>query len=312
MLTFPATKGCERTSRFFTKSEAPLKILSSGSSLFWTMTEIRQNSRLLNLPGELRTQIYGTVLVHGDVVDFNWHYPDRRRKKERHDRPEQWLALIYTCRQIYTEAIGIVYSEHAFDFSATTSEKQLFKIQWFLDTIGPVNASFITRVLMHAPDLRAIVDSENEEEPGPEREEDGVGNNSHGANDNGHNQGNDDESVYDSDFEPEFFFQEEGEDEKPVEISQVGLDCMRTLRDRCPGLSSLRLYFFPPRRSFPRSSTAANQARYVAGDRVAAAARIVTELREFPCISHLEIAEWIVTEEGHFDWQLLKMTRDGP
>jgi hypothetical protein len=209
------------------------------------MTEIQQNSRLLNLPGELRTQIYHAVLnPDNGAEEYNSYRIDKKGKRRTEDRwPKHWLALIYTCRQIYAEAIGIVYGHLVFDFSDYTSENQLAKLHWFLDTIGLANVRSIRRIAMHAPDLWAIDPRNNGPGHATERETDGNIEGNNNVQGNGYDEvDSDTESLFN------FIFPEDHDDEVAVEISQAGLECLETLRQRCPALDYLQLCFFLARR----------------------------------------------------------------
>jgi hypothetical protein len=65
-----------------------------------------------------------------------------------------WLALPFTCRQIYAEGAKIVYSETAFCFTTrNNSKEQLELLQWFLNAIGPATAQCITKIAVYGPQL---------------------------------------------------------------------------------------------------------------------------------------------------------------
>ena len=66
------------------------------------VTAMEQDSLLLKLPAELRNRIYRTALVSSDALDVT----DKPRPTEP--------ALLATCKQIRTEALGIYYSENSF------------------------------------------------------------------------------------------------------------------------------------------------------------------------------------------------------
>ncbi|KAL2121228.1 hypothetical protein VTJ04DRAFT_5255 [Mycothermus thermophilus] len=83
----------------------------------------------------------------------------------RHEKitipPKNWLALAYTCRQIYTEAISLVYRSTLFNFAREEYEDQLNSTTWFLDIIGPVNAQYVTKVMVKFPEFGSQIQAMN-------------------------------------------------------------------------------------------------------------------------------------------------------
>ncbi|KAL2121223.1 hypothetical protein VTJ04DRAFT_5250 [Mycothermus thermophilus] len=271
------------------------------------MTEIQQNSRLLNLPGELRTQIYHAVLnPDNGAEEYNSYRIDKRGKRRTEDRwPKHWLALIYTCRQIYTEAIGIVYGHLVFDFSDYTSENQLAKLHWFLDTIGLANVRSIRRIAMHAPDLWAIDPRNNGPGHATERETDGNIEGNNNVQGNGYDEvDSDTESLFN------FIFPEDHDDEVAVEISQAGLECLETLRQRCPALDYLQLCFFPARRPPTKLPNRAVHPSNVAESQDQAIVRMSEDLPGWPGLSRIECALLDKTD-GHVAFRTLIFVRSG-
>ncbi|KAL2267302.1 hypothetical protein VTJ83DRAFT_4579 [Remersonia thermophila] len=116
-----------------------------------------QESRFLSLPAEIRLAIYRHVFAAPNRYFKLYNPPDpgqpHRRDGHGARQPSQWTALIYTCRQVYAESIGLVYSARCIILSDKTPEKQLEKVQRFLETIGPANARCVTRLELNLPEL---------------------------------------------------------------------------------------------------------------------------------------------------------------
>lgn len=109
-------------------------------------------SRLLSLPYELREIIYQYVLV---VAPPLYLYHDRGSDKIQLFTPErrrQWLALLFTNRQIYVEATPILYSSAQFTIIDVT-HNQAHLLQCFLNRIGPVNARYLSNLCINFPFL---------------------------------------------------------------------------------------------------------------------------------------------------------------
>ena len=74
-------------------------------------------TRLGSLPGELRQQIYNTVLVTNRLVEHGGSPVRMVRQRLNHDRPDNGcMVLLLVCRQIYREAYDIYYRNHTPQF----------------------------------------------------------------------------------------------------------------------------------------------------------------------------------------------------
>ena len=104
---------------------------------------------LLDLPAELRNQIYQHVLVDDEKLDFG--HPTNL---------QHTAAILRTCRQVHDEARGILYSENVFclrrrkeqtlrtRWSSDTFEIGYEDIAFFLESIGARNIEFLRHVIL--------------------------------------------------------------------------------------------------------------------------------------------------------------------
>ena len=140
-----------------------------------------QASPFLDLPGEIRTQIYRCALLKQDPIDLwpakavldPFHFPQvanrsewaqlkQRKKKHFHPsdvrfrqqrhlqyvRKEMATGLLETCSQIYYEAVHIFWSENTWRFSGDHLWEGLLR---FLLTIGSPARSKLRRIEIFAP-----------------------------------------------------------------------------------------------------------------------------------------------------------------
>jgi hypothetical protein len=92
-------------------------------------------SLLTTVPGEIRNDIYRLLFVFHDTVEVADHgnYLSANRTACARSQIASAIALLRSCRQIYHEAIGIVYYRNRFRVSAKYQGPQFE--QWFA-TIG--------------------------------------------------------------------------------------------------------------------------------------------------------------------------------
>lgn len=137
---------------------------------------IRQNSRFLKLPGEIRTLIYRAALVKSTPIDLwphefikeNRAHPDllerlqktvqddslidealvRDQQDLNHVRKEMATGLLATCKQINREAAMLFWRENAFRFSSDFDWRGLRR---FLISIGPKARSRIRSLEVSPP-----------------------------------------------------------------------------------------------------------------------------------------------------------------
>jgi len=106
----------------------------------------------LDLPAELRNEIYREVFVADSRLDF-----------AKPTQLSRGAAFLRTCRQVHEEARSILYSENEFFFSRRTSRFGSFwqeewrelgfrAIHQFVKSIGPVNLGLIRNVSLQLED----------------------------------------------------------------------------------------------------------------------------------------------------------------
>lgn len=116
-----------------------------------------QNSPFLNLPTEIREQIYHEVLVRSIPIDlwplnYKQGPPDCPALRLQEDilfvRREMATGLLTTCKQIFHEASSIFWSKNTFRFSG---DIEWFGARRFLGQIGPRALSQIQSLELFAP-----------------------------------------------------------------------------------------------------------------------------------------------------------------
>jgi hypothetical protein len=107
--------------------------------------------KFFNLPPEVRQIIYEYALV-GDQPKGLADVIPLFEGGNITDPWEHKLALMQTCRQIYNEAVPLVYRSTVFNFACADDELQLEAAEEFLDSIGATNAQYITKIVVNFPD----------------------------------------------------------------------------------------------------------------------------------------------------------------
>ncbi|KFZ17306.1 hypothetical protein V501_01798 [Pseudogymnoascus sp. VKM F-4519 (FW-2642)] len=95
-------------------------------------------ANFLELPSELRNQIYELCLLHKEPLALWTGF------NQRH---ELSTSLLRTNKTLHHEASSILYAYNRFDFTIATPER----IALFLQTIGRVNAGYIQHVSVDFP-----------------------------------------------------------------------------------------------------------------------------------------------------------------
>ena len=107
---------------------------------------------LMSLATEIRLAIYADLLIQRDgPINFEENYDQLLQFRIRPTKTTTNLcpALLRVSKQVYTEAISILYSKNCFRFSDLTSVDDLptrHPIAVFLDEIGTRNASLLHHV----------------------------------------------------------------------------------------------------------------------------------------------------------------------
>ncbi|KAF2721181.1 hypothetical protein K431DRAFT_328693, partial [Polychaeton citri CBS 116435] len=102
-----------------------------------------------SLPCKIRDDIYNRVLV----IPYQLHlFQDTTSRVETFapERPREWLALLYTNRQMRREASAILYKVNIFDLMDTT-QQPFDLLKDFLNQVGPVNAGSLSHVCISLP-----------------------------------------------------------------------------------------------------------------------------------------------------------------
>ncbi|KAL1795321.1 hypothetical protein ACET3X_007137 [Alternaria dauci] len=83
---------------------------------------------LLGIPPELRNQIYGYLLIDCEPITIFDKVDDEFDDKEPIRRVSDFIGspdIIHTCRQIYHEALGVLYGQNVFRFQYSLRHKRL-------------------------------------------------------------------------------------------------------------------------------------------------------------------------------------------
>jgi len=103
----------------------------------------------VDLPESVRNQIYTSVLVVLHPL-YLFQGPGTRVETFAPDRPKQWLALLYTNRQISREASAALYRVNHFHLVDDTKQ-QFDLLRSFLDCIGSRNAASLLHICINFP-----------------------------------------------------------------------------------------------------------------------------------------------------------------
>ena len=95
----------------------------------------------LDLPSEIRNQIYQLSLVSTNPIRLNYSYCPAKNCGHLVSRDKTISTpLLRVCRKLQQEASSFVYAQNRFDF------ERLLDAQVFLIIIGPANCRFLTRL----------------------------------------------------------------------------------------------------------------------------------------------------------------------
>ena len=132
---------------------------TSTTALDSSQSKISAPANFLGLPNEIRNRIYKRVLIILHPL-YLFQEPGSPVETFAPDRPLQWLALLYTNRQIYVEASAVLYAINRFHFVDITRQ-QVGVLRSFLDCIGSVNAASLSHLCINFPITESI-----DEQPG--------------------------------------------------------------------------------------------------------------------------------------------------
>ena len=102
-----------------------------------------------SLPREIRDRIYKTVLIVAHPI-FLFQDAGPRVETFAPERPFRWLSLLYTNRQMHSEAVPVLYGMNSFSLVDTTPQ-QVDLLKNFLTCIGSVNAGLLSSLCVNFP-----------------------------------------------------------------------------------------------------------------------------------------------------------------
>ena len=102
-----------------------------------------------SLPSKIRKDVYQKVLIVAHPI-LLFQEPGSRVETFAPDKPSQWLALLYTNRQMHNEASAVLYRMNSFTLVDTTRQ-QVDLLQSFLHCLGTVNADFLSHLNINFP-----------------------------------------------------------------------------------------------------------------------------------------------------------------
>lgn len=103
----------------------------------------------LGLPRRARDNVYQKLLPVPTQL-YLFQDPGGPVEVFAPDKPPRWLALLYTNRQITREAAEVLYGANKFSVQDVT-DREVVLLRKFLFDIGPVNASFLSHLVISFP-----------------------------------------------------------------------------------------------------------------------------------------------------------------
>ena len=111
--------------------------------------------RFSALPRKIRDEIYRSFLVLPHPLFLFQDTGSEVVESFAPDRPRQWLALLYTNRQLHDEARAVLYSSNTFYLEDTTRHQHNL-LQSFLDRIGSDNAGLLSHICIDFPVMESV------------------------------------------------------------------------------------------------------------------------------------------------------------
>ncbi|KAH8775274.1 hypothetical protein F5883DRAFT_257083 [Diaporthe sp. PMI_573] len=103
----------------------------------------------LDLPTRARQDVYKRVLAVGHPV-YLFQDVGPRVETFAPDKPKWWLALLYTNKQIYSEAKAVLYGRNCF-YLMDKPQQQDALLRSFLNCIGSSNADLLSCLCISFP-----------------------------------------------------------------------------------------------------------------------------------------------------------------
>jgi hypothetical protein len=105
----------------------------------------------LRLPIEIRNDIYQRVLTLSNPL-YLFQDPGSRVETFSPEIHSQWLAFLYINRQIYYEARAVLYGRNHFTLmEVEIAQHRSSLLKSFINTIGPLNAGFLSHISISFP-----------------------------------------------------------------------------------------------------------------------------------------------------------------
>ena len=102
------------------------------------------------LPRKIRDEVYRSLFVLSHPLFLFQDIGSEVVESFAPDRPLQWLALMYTNRQLHDEARAVLYSFNTFYLEDTTRHQNNL-LQSFLDCISSDNAGLLSHLCIDFP-----------------------------------------------------------------------------------------------------------------------------------------------------------------
>ena len=120
-----------------------------------------EGSGFFGLPRRVRDEIYRKVLVvaHPLYLFQDSGSPKVELFAPERPKPARWLALLYTNRQLHTEASAVLYGCNHFTFM-DTGRKPVKVVHSFLEGIGSVNAGHLSHLCINFPAAERVSEQE--------------------------------------------------------------------------------------------------------------------------------------------------------
>jgi hypothetical protein len=122
-----------------------------GSETSQAASSTRAN--FFSLPREIRDDIYDRVLAIPNPLYIFQETPDSPVHCFTPRRPRKWLALLYTTRQLHSEASHAFYRAHQFEIVDSHETRISEYLQSFINCIGPTNAASLAHLCIEFPRL---------------------------------------------------------------------------------------------------------------------------------------------------------------
>lgn len=119
--------------------------------------------RLLQLPAELRLQIWELTVTRNEPIAVSQRRPHAIRGVDWDHR--KLPSLLHACRQARKEALPIYYSSNTFRLLCGMAKFHLYRLERWLDVIGPEATSNLRHILLARNEVVATAEDDTRAEP---------------------------------------------------------------------------------------------------------------------------------------------------